>query len=483
MYKIKGKDYSAIDVPENQEKTVVSFLQDLNSGKIVNNKMINRNKSCQNESVQTWILTENLSNVNNNLENYKGCKWGGYVGRVRDRERNIEMTISSRLDSGDKCYFLSRMIKSYVNINLDLELDDEDVPSNEDQILDFLVICLFRNQLIQASNSGWLKKYEYYKKNDDRLKGKINVGMHLRMNGNFDNGKIAYEYREHTVDNAVNHLVLRTWIELKKAYPTLCESILSRTDESGQSAEKILNQLKFLAPNYEQQSLQLVVKKAEIPITNELFFSYDLLRLTCIEILNDLNLSIFDGEKEEAKVQGLVFYIPDLWEVYIQDKLNQYGIINNDIRCNVQYNVDLLTKGETKLWKAIPDFVLENSTKKIILDAKCKPGWRELEAKSNNIRDYIRSDVIQVLAYGELFEASSLGIIYPFVAKQSSDSSEIDVWKIGVRDTNSEYLRCGLCIPRNGEEDFDSWNKKMIEEEERLFYNLKDKVTENMKIL
>ena len=44
------------------------------------------------------------------------------------------------------------------------------------------------------------------------------------MNLGMDNGRVAYSYRENTVDNMLNHLILAAFDYLKEKYPYIVDN-------------------------------------------------------------------------------------------------------------------------------------------------------------------------------------------------------------------------------------------------------------------
>ena len=58
----------------------------------------------------------------------------------------------------------------------------------------------------RAYRKGIYKQYCTFEGNDSKVRGKIDIARHIRLNPLF-NGKIAYSYREYTINNNTNRLI------------------------------------------------------------------------------------------------------------------------------------------------------------------------------------------------------------------------------------------------------------------------------------
>lgn len=385
-------------------------------------------------------------------------RFDGIVGTLRyphfkhkEREYDVTVEIRSRLDSGDNAYFLARLLQSSPEM---MHLADTDIPATYEELFEFLKICVFRQRLLKAWETGFYKKYTYFQENTSRLRGRIDVARHIRLNAALDNGKIACEYRENTLDNPVNHLILKTWLALRRAHPDHAAAILTREDASGLSAEKVLRQLQFQAPGYEKESLSATLRKSAIPVTNPYFQEYEPLRRVCIDILNGLNYALYDGRENSGEdVQSMLFYIPGLWEVYLQQhletRLPQYGF-------GFQQKARLFPGGPNRY----PDTVSQNG--KIVLDAKFKPNWSP---------DKYPEDMTQVYAYGYLFGASVVGILHP----KKGGGSDVTVQQVGKRE-DAWFLEGKLAVPDSTGPTRQEWLSSMKKEEKNFFDKLADKL-------
>lgn len=483
MITIQGYDYDRITYDKYNtvlERTILDFLLKIEDGIFKGEKeysnlknSVNRNPYCAkiNASSDLHFISDSAfsGSIQNNPLNLNSLLFDGIIGIIHDpcfstdgKNYDIAVKIRTRFDKNKShSYFLAEMIRNYVKQYLGLTLAENEIPLEEEDLFEFLKIYIFRKNLLAAYDAGFYKKYTYFQKNDFRLKGRIDIARHIRLNGGFDNGKIAYEYRESTVDNAVNHLILITWMELLKEYPNMASAILSRENQMGISAEKILCQLQYLAPGFHGKSLQNILYESTIPVTSLFFSEYENLRKSCIEILKGLNLSVYTGASElKDTVQSMLFYVPDLWEVYVRQILKELCNEQNWNTLDTQKEIKVLhslmkgTPRQSSLGKIYPDFILSDEDSiKLVLDAKFKPKW---ESYVNNYIS-IKDDIRQVLTYGELTQSEKIGVIFPTNARNTF----LDAWKVGNRKDNLQFLVCGLKIPDTSNKSYKQWSEEM----------------------
>ena len=72
-------------------------------------------------------------------------------------------------------------------------------------------------QIEKAYRKGIYKQYCTFEGNDSKVRGKIDIARHIRLNPLF-NGKIAYSYREYTINNNTNRLILTAYTLMEKKY-------------------------------------------------------------------------------------------------------------------------------------------------------------------------------------------------------------------------------------------------------------------------
>lgn len=104
------------------------------------------------------------------------------------------------------------MLQKVFSINL----FDYKYSSGSNGELDLLMFS-FSLLLKKALAQGLYKQYQIFKRNDENIKGMIDVSRHINQNIPF-NGKISYKSRERTFDNFLTQLIRHT-IEYIKTKP------------------------------------------------------------------------------------------------------------------------------------------------------------------------------------------------------------------------------------------------------------------------
>ena len=296
---------------------------------------------------------------------------------------NVTLQIKSRLDVDEhnrigKPYFLSTML-----LRDKLELSDNMIPNNEDEIFDYLLLFWFKEQLQKACLKGYYKSYRRFEKNDDKIKGAINIAEHIKLNMGQKNGRIAYSYRENTINNYLNQLIVAAYYHLKTKYRDL---VLDNFDNN----IDLKNAIMFLSSEtgFSGARSNFLLNKNVKQISHPFFTEYEQLRIICLRILRDEGISIFDGESEK-ETQGILFYLPELWEIFLEDEVIRKGL-SKEITCKTQFEVKNFgyKQDDTEKYifkqKTYPDYVfLCDNCPFMILDAKCKPKWEKIFKESS----------------------------------------------------------------------------------------------------
>lgn len=475
---LTGKDYEKIMVNDSSDKDLsdeaLNILKPLAALEITD--IINKRPNFRKDKEKLYLI---------NLDGEP--RFNGIVGTYHDpnfsaddgEKYDLTVKICSRFDSDqkpDKNFFMAEMMRCYIETFCDIKLADGEIPCGFEDLFEILKICIFRKKLFSAYQAGFYKKYTYFQNNDSRLRGRIDVARHIKENMGMSNGKIAYEYRENTEDNGINHLILRTWMELKNQYGELADIILSK-ETGGKSAEQILRDLQYRAPGYQKRSIQQVIREARIPVTALYYEEYEELRKWCLEILNGLNLSLYVGKEDsETEVESMLFYVPDLWEIYVGSMLKE-KVPSVDIE--EQKEIKVLSEDDD--WYSgvnYPDFLIkdENGKNILVLDAKFKPVWSKWRELHDN--DNIKTDIRQVLSYGTLTGARYMGVIFPIDIGKKEKETHVEVLNIGERD-DVKFLICGLKIPEiKPDMEYKAWRDELEKEKEKLCSKLTKELTE-----
>ena len=404
-----------------------------------------------------FIVGRGKARKNENFLFYDDKSYGGmlqgvvgvvYVNNIKLDEEDFEneseiydvhITVKSRFDKGSKAYFLASMLA-----NADMELNKYNIDFSYDDIFDFLLVLLFKRNFLEAYKNGFYRTYQYFEKNDERLKGKIDIARHIKENSGMSNGKIAYSYKENTVDNSFNHLIIHTYMYMKNRFPDIVDIIIDEDLE----IRKALDELRFNASSYVKYDIRSIMNKSMKPISHPLYFTYENLRIICLDILNNIGLSIFDGTEKEVK--GMLYYISDLWEEYLEKQL--LSIMKYKFKSQMTIKVFNHSKS------IYPDFVFEDEKEQLfyILDAKFKPGWYEAYAEGklgNRLDDYTKC-IRDMNSIG----AHAAGVIFPTNEGQIQYEDSKVIHGINEYNERDEFHCFPVHVPScEDEKSYEAW--------------------------
>lgn len=306
----------------------------------------------------------------------------GFVG-VGDTRLRICSRFGDK--SGDD-FFLHYMLQRVFAVNL----FDLNYTTAEDEVFDFL-LYLFPRFLGEALRQGLYKEYQTRRHDDANVRGVINVPRHIRRHVPFA-GRVAYDTREHSHDNAVTQLIRHT-IEHIARHPfgrailTANEGIISD-----------VAQIRQATPTYSAHDRQRVIGDNLRPHVHPFFTAYTPLQRLCLQILRHEQLKYGSYEDE---VYGILFDGAWLWEEYLNTLLRQQGF---------QHPQNNLNKGSLPVYKTLgkrdrnvwffPDFYNADT----VLDAKYK-----------RYEDYWpqREDRYQLISYMYLMQKQKGGFVVP----------------------------------------------------------------------
>lgn len=441
-------------------------------------KFINANKVLIVKNFLSKIPTEKQVNTSKELKDAKGAYsfitnfngkeyFGGVVGIIEDvfeinlsdntysdgkdiedkyqiKNLNFEirLQIRSKFDT-EKPYFLATML-----LRNKIELNDL-VFGNEEDIYDYLLLFWYKTKILEAYQKGFYKTYRRFEENGYRLRGSINISQHIKLNIGQNNGKIAHIYRENTINNYLNHLIIVTYEHLKKKYPELVEQNIDNDLNIRCILEGIRNEI-----GYNTMGIQFLIKNNQKTISHPYFIEYEDLREICLKILREEALSIWEVGKERTK--SILFYIPDLWELYLEDILKQDKELKNDVytqggtpesdkqlKIFGEYN-----KTENKNFKKniYPDFIFfDEENPYFILDAKFKGRWKE--SIEGEIPDFCLDDYNKCIRDMNSINAHATGVIFPANIEQGNDVKYSDLKKLQHSISKYNQQDCFYTIP------------------------------------
>lgn len=454
-----GRDFSKIDLDLDKTKVegfdfelntfyktnlLLYFLNHIKSSVeplVVNkkkNEIANETKELFSEFEGNYYFGGIVGVVSKTIDLYKSDIKGELGNDEENKEYKVEISlqIQSRFDIKEengrkvigKPFFLSTMLSGSNPI-----LNNDFIPSNtEDYLFDYLLLFIFKAKLEEANVKGLYRTYHRFERNDDRVKGSIDVSRHIKENMGLNNGRIAYSYRENSVNNYLNHLIVTAYNYLKKKYFGMVNGLF---DNNSPELKRLIDNLS-LSIGYPKYDIKTTIMKNLNSISHPFYTEYEALRKICLKILRNEGISIFDGISSD-KVEGILFYIPDLWERYLEGFLrdSQYTFSPQWKIKLIDYNNDNIFRQST-----YPDYVFFNDRHFrepfMILDAKFKEKWSEIVlnkgAMSNALEDYDKAvrDMVSINAHatGVVFPTNDIRALNPreFISHNISEFNKTD---------------------------------------------------------
>ena len=221
----------------------------------------------------------------------------GFIGRG-----DTMLKISSRFDKDSNDFFMHYLLEKVFSINL-FNLPYQ---TSHESIFDFSLF-LFPYFLKKAMSQGIYREYVTYNRNDEKLRGVIDISRHIQKNIPFT-GKIAYRVREHTSDNPLLELIRHTIEYIREK--DFGASILSSDEDMKDSVAAVIS----ATTAYRKSArLNIIIKNLRSRV-HPYYSEYEPLRQLCLQILRQEGIKY--GE-EKDKVYGVIFDGAWLWEAYL----------------------------------------------------------------------------------------------------------------------------------------------------------------------
>lgn len=297
---------------------------------------------------------------------------------------DITLEIRSRFDKPGKPNFLMTMLSEAMTgvaesddrTNTVKRYEEDDI-----KVMDVLTVYLFRKAVNKAYQSGLYRTYVRREHNDEKLRGAIDFARHIRLNYGKNSSNIAYTTRERTEDNPINRLIAYAWQHLKRESLEATELMSSIDSDEQAMFEMAISEINGHVGQL-TANVQGCIAENQRSITSPFYSGYEELRILCLDILRDEARGTIFGSGNGEEASGILFYIPDLWERFLENRLRQklkgsgikleaqkqqlyYSLPGRDINggCLPQY--DLYGK------ESRPDYVFYKSGEPFfILDAK-----------------------------------------------------------------------------------------------------------------
>lgn len=336
------------------------------------------------------------------------------------KEYELHLQVKSRFDAKNHSYLLATLLTYKTPGRINEELCEW----NEEGLFDFLLVDLLIHFLTQARLKGFYKTYQRFERNDNKLRGAIDVARHIRWNEGKNNGQIAYNYRENTTDNYLNALILQTYEYIKKTHPYLAESKLEY------ELKPFFDELKY-SVDLRRYSSNNILAKNQRPIAHPYFTEYEKVRKICLRILRNEGISIFDSKNNthDEGVSGFLYYMPDLWEEFLEKVLKDCRKSEESKQWDFSAQYEDISFIESKIsnqyfFQSRPDFVFYDTKNKkvfLILDAKFRPVWEDAVKRNTlQLKDF-QGDVDKCLRDMAVNRTNGTGVIFPWSLKVQKD--------------------------------------------------------------
>lgn len=402
---------------------------------------------------------------NGENKNYKPF-WDGITGSVYTPDLDMTVCLRNSFDEKNKLYFLTHLIMAAFDIPDELpRFALYDAPLNEENILHFLYVFKLKQSVIEAYQTGFYRRYENFSANDDRVRGVIDVPRHIRLNAGLQNGCIAYNYRERTPDNYINHLIIQTCEYMRKKYPDLFGKTMTKSEDF----ETVLAEMKAQCPSWNNMRISELLKRSADPIPHPLYENFDKLRILCRRIWENEGLAFSGDGNESISSQSALFYLPDLWEAYLEKRILP--------QLPPEYTV---TSQETLNSKKRPDFVVyRGGVQTAIFDAKFKSWYYEHSVLEKDKTAYHckseKEDRDQVDGYMKETNCRKGALIFPFRAENAEiNYSVVNTTRQEFDPASMRFLfYIGLNVPPIlADQSFFEWRMTMLPSEKALIQKL-----------
>ena len=362
----------------------------------------------------------------------KGEYWTQqYIGllQITSDGTKEEVFIRSRFDN-ESCEFSKYILNKALGLKANI-LQNVEPSVGRGEILDLILAIIFTMQIARAYRKGIYRRYRTYENNDSKLKGRIDVARHIRLNPIF-NGNIAYSSREYTADNDMNRMILTAYTSLQKRQPGRMREL----EKKYAPVKDFISQLKNIMQPASRQEARKLVQKERKKITHAVYSDWESVRKTAILILKYMGIA---PEDDGTNVNGILINMNYIWERYlvqiVKEKIeNKYqiegkksfGIFFPNDQSNESPRELKLQPGELKLQ---PDLVISDKDEPLlIIDAKYKNEWENVASDKLGKPD--REDCFQIMSYMYRAKCKFGGIFCPQTKVQDDGKKSLKEYSI-----------------------------------------------------
>ena len=357
---------------------------------------------------------------------HRGLKAGQVVGVLVIPGRTIE--ILPKIDGGNGA--VRTALIGMLAVAWQLRVADGELAAlnTQRQHLLELLIRLFTKRLLATVRRGLPRRYVAHEEDLMLLRGSIDVVRqftHLTLRPDL----LACRFTELSEDTPLNRV-------LKAAVLRLAG--LARNTENTRRLSELTARLEFVGDTSDPLREPVRLDRTNVPF-------HDLHRWARLFIAGD-----WQGTTS-GRTAGfsLLFPMNDLFEMFIGQCLKR-ALAPRPVRLQDRSRHALLTESDGLLFALRPDVVIGRSDQRTVLDTK----WKRLRPSEQKF-GVERSDIYQMIAYAQAYNAKRLVLLYPWHGERGKEgilnhwrvtgtSCPLDVATIDVSNPDAavQALRC-----------------------------------------
>ena len=375
---------------------------------------------------------------------YKNNSWWSsrYIGEANFKHNDQEYKLTIQPRFGE--LFLFRMFEEIFNIRL-THSTNKITKSTDIQFLIRKVISFIWVQLLANANKhGVPKKNVTRSYQGSKIKGKIDITKTIQSLTKLN--LITSSYKEKAVDSTISSIILRAYKILKSDYGL---DSINLPDNAQNALNDLFLETKDVGNISSHQYRNIVYKDIYISFKPLVDFSWDIIQ----------RKNILNQEKNNKQNKGFSFFIDmaEVWELYLKSllkkKLQPQGW--KQIEAN-----HFIYKDKFYRRSIIPDIVLLNGNKSIVLDAK----YKRMHFFGTELD---RTDFFQIHTYTGFYSINSnlitAGLLYPITSKADSTKllSHHSKGLFGESTSNTNFVVDGVDISFLNEDSI-SHDDKMV---------------------
>ena len=284
-----------------------------------------------------------------------------------------------------------------------------------------ILIGLFANRLLEAVRRGLPHRYVGHEEDLKLLRGKLNVTRQLtRLAVRPD--LLACRFDEFSEDTPLNRV-------LKAAVTRLTR--VARLAANRRFLDEIASRLEFVGETSDPHREQVRLDRSNLAFHN-------LYRLALLFLKGDWQTTTSGDSLGFA----LLFPMNELFENFIGQCLKR-ALPHRAVCLQDSRHSALLDKVGRNLFRLRPDAVIQNPT--VILDTK----WKPLKPSDSDGKFGVSpSDVYQMLAYAQAYEAPHLILLYPWQKELGIPKGVACEWTIAGTERHLHVATVDVSRPR-----------------------------------